>query len=927
MKAYNLNTLFYPRSIAIIGASDKPSSAGCFVTQNILESSNVSSHIKNIYLINPNREYVFHHDTVASIDLIDDAIDLAVIIIPLPYVPDVLFQCARNGCFAAVIISSGGKETGPQGKEIEERIAKIASEKEISILGPNCLGFINNTVHLNATFSNQEPLPGKMAFISQSGAICSTITDLALKKNIGISHMVSLGNMVNVDFGDMIDFLGNRREVSSIVIYMESLTNIRKFMSAARAVSRMKPIVVLKTGRSPSGARAASSHTGSLAGEDDVYSAAFERTGIVRVKTFEELFDCAELLAKQPRPPKPDLAVVTNAGGMGVISMDSLGDYGVEPVRLQERTIARLDEVLPSNWSRSNPVDIRGDATSEEYRQAAEILLDADEVKGILFIHVPQAISSPVETASVLVELFQNKKLPVITSWMGGGSESEEAREIFHQANIPTFDTVERAVRAFMDLHFYARNLESLQQVPPKLERTLESNPDTAKRIIQEGCRQSTPQLTELESKKLLEAYGIPVNKTVLATSREEVISAARKLSYPLVLKIHSRDILHKTEANGVRLNLRNEDEILEAFDSILDQAKGYNPQARLDGVTIQPMASHIDHEFILGAKKDKDFGPFILFGMGGVIAEVVGDRAIGLPPLNRLLAERLIRKTKISRLLDGYRNMPAVDFAHLEEIMIRLSQLVSDFSQIEELDINPLVASGNSLYALDARVVLDPKPSIESPQHLVISPYPNQYETYFKIKNDELIFVRPIKPEDAPLMLVLFDTLSEQSIYFRYFRPLKTLPHDMLVQFTQVDYDREIALVALEAGGMTEKMIGVARIIQEQNGEVGEFSVLVSDSWHGKGVGAALLSNCLYIAKEQGYKKIWGLVLPDNTNMLALGKKLGFTVQRSGSMEYLLNIDLQELEWQESKICRIVNQSKHVSEEEQRKCFELKGN
>jgi acetyltransferase len=893
MSIYNLDRVFDPKSVAVIGATEREGSVGRIVLQNLQQSGFCGT----IHPVNPRRQTVLDLPSVPSILDIGAPVDLAVITIPIVQVPEAIEQCATMGCAGAVILSSGGKESGPQGLEIESRIRCAAANCGVRIIGPNCLGIVSTKAHLNATFSSQAPLDGKLAFVSQSGAVCTTIVDMARGKNIGFSYMASLGSMLDVDFGDMIDFLGSCADVNSIVMYVESLSNFRKFMSAARSVARVKPIVVLKAGRSEAGARAAKSHTGSMAGVDAVYDAAFERVGIVRVKTFEELFDCAELLAKQPRPLSPQMAIVTNAGGLGVIAMDALADYGLQPAQLYPETIDQLNHVLPEYWSRSNPVDIMGDATPARYRRTAEILLQAEEVKGILFIHVPQAISRPLSVAEELVDVFSGSRFPVFTVWIGG-EESEKAREVFHKANIPTFDTAERAVRAFMDLYRYAQNLEAIQEVPPKLPRKLVVDRKRAQEIIYNGCESRTPFLTELEAKRLLSAYGLPVNPTFLAESSSDAVHKARELGYPVVLKVQSKDILHKSEVHGVQLNLKNDTEVAEAYRTILANAAHYCPRAGIEGVTVQNMLPKPEYELILGAKKDYDFGPVLIFGMGGTCTEIYQDRAIGLPPLNRLLAKNMIKQTKVYRLLQGYRNIPQANLLALEEALIRLAHLVSDFAQIEELDINPLICEGQDVIALDARVVLNPEPAVPTPFHLVISSYPNQYESYATIKNGLEIFIRPIKPEDAALMTDFFKTLSPQTVYFRFFHHMKELPREMLIRFTQIDYDREIALVALHESEGGEEMLGVARVIKEKHCHNAEFAVLVSDSWHGQGIGAALLKNCLIIAQERGLHKVWGIVLSSNTQMQALGKKLGFEIKREpGCTDYLLSIDLQTVD------------------------------
>ncbi len=770
MSVENLDKIFQPKSIAVVGASERKGSVGAALMHNLIERGFAGE----IFAINPNHKKIGKLPACPSVRDLEVPVDLAIISTPITIVPQIVKDCVDVGVGGAVIISAGGKEIGEQGKKLEMAIQKEAGHSGIRIIGPNCVGIMSSRSKLNASFANQMPIAGKMAFISQSGAICTAILDLSIQENIGFSYFVSLGDMLDVDFGDMIDYLGGEADVGSIVMYVESLTNFRKFMSAARAVSRVKPIIVLKAGRTQAGALAAASHTGAMAGEDSVYDAAFQRAGILRVKTFEELFDCAELLAKQPKPAGPGLAIITNAGGPGVMAADTLSDFGYEPVSLSTETFQKLDEILPPYWSKRNPIDMLGEAKPALYRKVVEICLNAKEVNGLLIISAPQALADTAEVAAALVDLIREKPIPIITSWVGG-VDMQKGRDIFNQAGIPTFDTPERAVRAFMDIYRFSKNIEMLQQIPSRLPRRPEFDRETAKNLIREGLGTQNYLLTEMEAKALLSSYGIPVNRMEKAVTKEEVVQKAQNIGFPVVMKINSRDITHKSDANAVFLNLKNENEASKAFDKIIWNAHAYNPKAKIEGVTIQPMLTEYDHELILGVKKDRDFGPVILFGMGGVYAEVLQDRAIAFPPLNRLLANRLMEETKVYRLLKGYRNTKPANLQLLEETLIRLAQLVTDFSEIAELDINPLIVGGDTVCAIDARVLLEPSQT-PAPLHLVISPYPDQYEEHTQTSTGIDIFVRPIRPEDAPLLVELFESLSPQSVYRRFFTPMKRL-------------------------------------------------------------------------------------------------------------------------------------------------------
>ena len=889
MSSFNLDPIFQPKSVAVLGATERKGNVGSAIMFNLINGGFRGS----IFPINPNHQIIWGKPSFKSISDLPEAPDLVVIATPIATVAELVRECVGEGVGGAVIISAGGKETGEKGRKLEEAIRQEAGAAGFRIIGPNCLGIINVRHNLNASFAGHMPNKGRMAFISQSGAICTTILDLSIKEQMGFSYMVSLGSMLDVDFGDVIDYLGGEADVSSIVMYIESLSRIRNFMSAARAVSRIKPIIALKAGRSRAGARAAASHTGALAGEDAVYDAAFKRAGIVRVRTFEELFDCAELLSKHPRSLGPGLAIITNAGGPGVMAADALSDYGIEPVALSPETLSKLNDILPAHWSRQNPIDIVGDASAERYEKAVKICLEAQEIEGLLIMLAPQALTDPSEVAMALTRVLAGKKMPVFTNWIGG-RDVDAGREIFNRAQIPTFDTPERAVRAFMDLCRYGSNLELLQQIPSNLPNKLEFQKNEAASFIEHLIEEKNILVTETGSKQILNFYGIPVNPTEIARTSSEAVQKFRDMGFPVVMKIFSEAITHKSDVGGVRLNLKNETEVEKAFTEITSAATAAFPDAVIEGVTLQPMIEKPDYELIFGAKMDADFGPVILFGMGGIATEIIKDRAIALPPINRLLARRLIEDTKIYQLLKGYRHLPPVDLTVLEEILVRLAQLVTDFSEIAELDINPLLIKDNQFCAVDARIILKPN-GIKSPFHLVISPYPRQYEEHTTCKTGEKIFIRPIRPEDAPLLIEHFDALSPRTIYRRFFSPIKQLSHSMLTRFTQIDYDREIALVALWEQNGHEKLIGVARIVNEAAMKEAEFSVLLSDEWQGKGIGAGLLSRCLKIAKTHGIEKVMGMVLAENTQMLILGKKLGFEMSRIPQEgTYELHIDLK---------------------------------
>lgn len=886
MGIHNLDILFRPASIAVIGASERPNCIGTALMHNL-----IGGEFKGrLCPINPKYGRIMGIPAAPAIGALDARIDLAIIAVPIGQAPEVIGQCAAAEVKTAIVISAGGKETGAPGRAIEDRIQRAAGR--MRIVGPNCLGVMVPGFKMNASFAAGMPNPGNLAFVSQSGAVCTAILDVSFAEGIGFSHFVSIGSMLDVDFGDMIDYLGRDSAAKSILLYIEQLSNIRKFMSAARAVSQIKPIIVLKAGSSAAGALAAASHTGALAGEDSVYDAAFKRAGVIRVRSIEELFDCAELMAKQPRPAGPRMAVVTNGGGPGVMAIDAMVRDGLEPAELCTATIAALNEILPPCWSHHNPVDILGDATAERYGQAMEIIFKERDLHGLMVILAPQALTAPLAVAERLVHLVKGRAIPVFAVWMGG-RDVAAAIQFLNDAGIATYTTPERAVHAFTYMVQHTRNVEMAREIPPRLERRLHFDRETVQTIINAADLTTSKFLTEAETGKILRAYGIHVNPTQVADSAEAAMAVAEKVGWPVAMKILSPDISHKTEADGVHLDLRSKVEVETAYARIISGARRYNDQARIEGVNIQPYLAHPDFELLMGLKRDDAFGPVIVFGMGGIFTEIVHDRALGLPPLNRLLIRRLMEETRVFKLLGGYRNRPPADMAALEQLLLQLSQLAVDIPEISELDMNPVLVKDGKPVVVDARILLRPAPK-PSPLHLVISPYPAQYEVCATAKSGLRLLIRPIQPEDAELFVELFKTLSPTSVYYRFFRHMRMLSPEMLAILTQVDYDRHMALVAIDLSSTPERMLGVARIIADPDLSHTEFSIMIGDPWQGQGVGAQLLLNLLKVAKEQGVEKVWGTVLPGNTHMQNLGKKFGFSIKyNSEEGSYDLTIDL----------------------------------
>ena len=891
MGLYNLESLFHPDTVAVIGASETEGSVG----RALMENMEGAGYSGDLIPVNPDHDRVFDRKCYPQVSDAPKTPDLVVVAIPLTAVPDVMAECAEIGVKGAVILSAGGRETGEEGRKLEARIQEAAEKGGVRIIGPNCLGIIRPAQQVNASFVAHTPPAGNLAFISQSGAICSAMLDLSLKENMGYRYFISVGSMLDVDFGDLIDYVGNDPKVSSVLLYVESLQSYRKFMSAARAVSRIKPIIVLKSGRSALGAEAASSHTGSMAGEDRIYDAAFRRAGAVRVRTVAEFFNCAELLAKQRRPAGPRMTVLTNSGGPGVMAADAIAEYGLEAAPLGDETRKKLDEVLPPYWSRNNPIDILGDAGADRYVQALE-RINPEETDGLLVILNPQAMTDPADVARNVVDAAGELAMPVFASWMGGRDVSRGI-EILNEAGLPTYPTPEQGVQAFRYLYDHKERLALLTQVPPRVERALPCDRKAAEPLIQRGLERKSGLLTEAEAKSVLAAYGIPTNPTRLAPSRDEVRRLAEEMGYPLALKIASPDVVHKSRSGGVRLNLESADEVAAAWDAVTGAVAESHPEAEVHGVTLQPMRKSVDLELLMGVKQDPNFGPVLLFGWGGIHAETIDDQNLGLAPVNRLLARELMRPTRVYSLIEGADDQPGLaDPEALEEILIGLSNLTVDFPEIQELDINPLSISNGDAMAVDARIKVAP-PAHESPRHLSISPYPRRYEAHGVETDDMRVFIRPIQPEDAPLMREMLENVSETSLYHRFFSHMSKLPRSMRIRFTQIDYDREMALVALDEESEDERMVGIARVIGTPDGRSGEFAVLVGDPWQGHGIGEALLKRVLRIVRERGMETVWGTALAENRRMAHLARDLGFDLHRDSSGDYEMTIDLRRAE------------------------------
>jgi acetyltransferase len=884
MSTKNLEKIFNPESIVVIGVSERQESVGYGLFKNLIDAK----FRGKVYGVNPKLSKLFDQKIYKSVGEIGEEMDLAVISVPIKIVPSVVRGCAEKGIMGAIVISAGGKEAGEAGREKEEEIIREAGRVGMRIIGPNCLGVIIPNLGMNASFTASVPPKGNMAFISQSGALCTAIMDWACREKVGFSHVASIGDMVDVDFGDIIDYLGDDIGVRSILLYIESLTNVKKFIGAARSVSRVKPIIAIKSGRTQAGMRAAFSHTGALTTEDVIYSTIFRRAGIVRVNTIRELLSAAGALSKQPRPTEPNLAIITNAGGPGVMAADALSaKWKIDPVKLSERTIKELDNFLPQYASKLNPIDILGDATPERYAKTLEVCLEAEEVGGVIIIFTPQVVTHPSHVATVISEIVKRSNTkPVFTVWMGG-RWVEEAIDILNDASIPTYGTPEEAVHAFMHMYSYTYNLRLLQETP-RLTNGGRFEKKRVESIIKGFLKNKhSDVISELDSKAIIASYEIPVNRTEVATTSLEASRVANEVGFPVVLKIHSTGVTHKSNVGGVALALHSETEVSEAFDRIVSNVKRLRSDASIFGVTVQPMIMEKGFELLLGTKKDQIFGPIVVFGAGGVMTEFIKDVEMAIPPLNSNLALRLMERTRIfNLLLDGFRDIPPANVDALVNVIVNFSELIADFPEIAEADINPLYVRGERIFALDARIKVE-KTKERAPFHLMITPYPSQYESYHTLKDGTVVLLRPIRPEDEPLILELFNTFSQKSIINRFFHFLKVSTHEQVVRFTQIDYNREVAIIAVCQPPGRERILGIGQVLFEPRGEKSEFAVIVGDPWQGKGLGRILIDSCISIAKEKGARFLWGDVIPENRPMINLFKRTGFKIERRENSFY----------------------------------------
>lgn len=881
--AGTLEVFFRPRQVAVVGASDTSGSVGRTLVTNLISSSFGGQ----VFCVNPRRSTVLGLTCYPQVAAIGAPIDLAVIAVPARSVPSAIDDCLAAGVRGAIVISAGFKEVGPAGADLEARIRRQIQGSPLRLIGPNCLGVMSPATRLNATFAPDMARPGTVALVSQSGAMLTAILDWSLTENIGFSHLVSVGSMLDVGWGDLIDYLGDDPHTKSILLYMESIGSARAFLSAAREVALQKPIIVIKAGRTERAAKAAASHTGALAGSDEALDTAFQRAGALRVSDIASLFSMAEVLAKQPLPKGPNLTIVTNAGGPGVLATDALIEAGGQLATFSAQTIAALDRLLPAHWSRVNPVDVLGDADPERYAGAARIALEAAECDGLLAIFTPQAMTDPTQTARQLAALSPSANKPVIASWMGG-ARVQEGIGVLNQASIPTLPYPDAAAGVFRLMWRHRQNLQSLYETPALVEGDdgTQSHPEVAK-LLESVLAAGRTLLTEYESKRLLAACGIPTVETRLAATAEAAVHEARALGFPVVLKLNSTTLAHKARVGGVRLNLGTEQSVIDAFAAIQQAVERAAGPGNFAGVTVQPMIRLPGYEVIVGSSVDSQLGPLILFGAGGSAVEIFRDKALGLPPLTSTLARRMMEQTKIYAAL---RDEPSwdVNLARLEQLLVRFASLVLEYPRVEEIDINPLLVHAEGYLALDARVSLFPRSVADADlPRPAIRPYPRQYVGHCTTRDGRRLLVRPIRPEDEPLLVKFHESLSDNTVYLRYAQVLslsRRTVHERLSRLCFIDYDRQMALLAIDRAGNEQQLVAVARLVRLRGTNDAEFAIVISDALQGRGLGTSLMRRLVEVGRAEGMQRIIGYIHATNRPMLAICRRLGFAISGTSS-------------------------------------------
>lgn len=890
MGPHFLERLFSPKAVALFGASEREDSVAGRVMRNLIDNG----YDGRLYPINPKYRSVYGRRCYRRLQDIEEPVDFAAIATRASTVPDIIHECGELGVRAAVVYSAGFAEAKEEGRRLEAALLEQAHRYRIRLLGPNCLGLMRPSEKFNATFSKSSARPGSLALISQSGALCTAVLDWAESSGIGFSGVASLGEASDVDFGEVLDYFALDEQTRSILLYIEGIRDARRFMSGLRVAARFKPVVVVKAGRHAEGSRAALSHTGALVGSDDVFDAALMRAGAIRATTIEQLFAAAQLLANRHRVGGNRLAIVTNAGGPGVLATDRAVDLGVTVATLTPSTISALNEALPEHWSHANPVDVLGDATPARFGAAVGACLKDPGTDGILVMLTPQAMTDPLGSARAVIAEREHSDKLVLASWMGR-AQVLSSRALFAEHGIPAFPSPERAVEAFAYLASYQHNQELLRQVPGPVAPHSGADIDGARLIIETALAEKRTSLTGIEAYALLSAFRIPHARVLQAHSAIEAMAAAQTLGFPVALKIASPDILHKSDVNGVRLNIANAQTTRVAYEDLVASVQQQRPDARITGVTVERMYTQRDgRELHIGVVRDTVFGPVVSFGLGGTAIEVLHDHAIALPPLNSLIARNLIDRTRAGRLLGQFRHLPAANLAAVEQALLAISEMVCELPQISELDINPLMADQQGVVALDARIAIEPvDPRKKRYAHMAIHPYPNRMVSHMHLKDGTDILLRPIRPEDADIEVAFVHNLSPESKYMRFMQSLQELTPEMLLRFTQIDYDRELALVAITQQDGKEVEVAVTRYSMNPDGESCEFALVVADAWQRKGIGARLLTLLIEAARERGFRVMEGQVLAENAPMLALVKRYGFIVTRTPNAGNIYDVSL----------------------------------
>jgi len=872
-----LHTLFEPESIAVIGASETANSIGVTLVRNMLDSG----YKGKLFFVNPKHETVFGQPSYASVGTIPQRLDIAVICTEAAAVPEIVEACGRAGCRNVIVIAGGFAEAGPRGASLQRAALENARRHGMRLLGPNCLGIMRPGSQINLTFGHGFAHAGTIGLISQSGALCTAILDWALPNKVGFSNVVSLGAESDVDFGEVLDYMVSDPRTENIFLYIEGIKNARRFMSALRAAARCKPVLLIKVGKHPAGEKAARSHTGALVGADDVFDAALRRAGVVRLANVGQMYAAASALFSHFRPRGNRLAIVTNGGGPGVMAADYAADIGIPLAQLHPATVTRLNELLPANWSKANPIDILGDADPARYGASLQACIDDEGVDGVLAILTPQAMTDPTQAARTVIDITRLSDKPLVTCWMGE-EQVGEARKLFQGAGIPTFRTPEPAVDLFSHVSNYYRNRQLLMQTPPSLSEQAPPRLESARLVIESALMEGRKILSEMESKAILSAFRIPIAQTMVARSASEAMVLAEELGLPVVMKIDSPQIAHKSDCGGVRLNLNSLAAVRDAWLEIMDGVKKNRPDAQINGIAIEPMIQKANgRELVVGMMRDQVFGPTIVFGPGGTGVEAYNsERAVALPPLNPFLVADMLASTRTNARLGQFRNMPPVSMAAIEAILLSVSAMVCELPWISAMDINPLIVDENGAVAVDARITIENMPITAGRyDHMAIHPYPSHLETGYQAKDGTQVRIRPIRPEDVRMEQEFVRALSPESRYMRFMNTIREVSPAQLVRLTQIDYDREMAYVATIDADGAEKEVGVVRYATSPDGESCEFAIVVADDWQGKGLARRLMGVLIDTARGANLRYMHGDFLAENTRMLAFVASLGFVL------------------------------------------------